>query len=371
LVCIDLNALVHHCLDDKTNIMPKTLIKRVIAALKFIYLSLKPTEEFFVACDGIASIAKLNTMRQRRVNRKPMRNMITFGTSFFTELLNQIQLELQELPNKKFDFSCYGEGERKIVDRLQSLDVKEKLIVFYSNDSDLVNLALMNISLEINTIYQINPTSLPLILTSGKTGKVTFNAFRMNGRMNIDGHFGSYTNFVFLCQLMGTDYNQPVSDHDILHLFHKKLSFDFFANGSFNLQDFQKSIREVLSIDDFEHEPDNEETKNATRSYLGSIIDRLMLHDSHELILPSRISLASFTEIDCLPDVSKCSNEMDETLKAYYSNPIYQGIMLYPHQFNDYYDSGLKLSKKLRQKIQKSPLSTKTAKEIISEIIKL
>ena len=100
-------------------------------------------------------------------------------------------------------------------------------------------------------------------------------------------------------------------------------------------KDFQKSIREVLSIDDFEHEPDNEKAKNATRSYLGSIIDRLMLHDSHELILPSRISLASFTEIDCLPDVSKCSNEMDETLKAYYSNPIYQGIMLYPHQFND------------------------------------
>ena len=220
--------------------MPKTLIKRVIAALKFIYLSLKPTEEFFVACDGIASIAKLNTMRQRRVNRKPMRNMITFGTSFFTELLNQIQLEMQELPNIKFDFSCFGEGERKIVDRLQSLDVKEKLIVFYSNDSDLVNLALMNISLEINTIYQINPTSLPLILTSGYSGKITFNALRMNGP-SIDSDFGSYSNFVFLCQLMGTDYNQPVSDHDILHLFHKKLSFDLFANGSFHLQGWVES----------------------------------------------------------------------------------------------------------------------------------
>ena len=60
-----------------------------------------------------------------------------------------------------------------------------------------------------------------------------------------------------------------------------------------------------------------------------------MNQDGHELILPSRISLASFTEINGLPDVSKCSNEIDETLKVYYSNPIYQGIMLYPHQFHE------------------------------------
>ena len=70
-------------------------------------------------------------------------------------------------------------------------------------------------------------------------------------------------------------------------------------------------------------------------SYLSSIINRLMLHDRHELILPSRISLASFTEINSLSDVSKCSNEIDDTLKVYYSNPIYQGIMLYPHQFHE------------------------------------
>ena len=79
----------------------------------------------------------------------------------------------------------------------------------------------------------------------------------------------------------------------------------------------------------------NQKTINATKTYLSSIINRLILQDGHELILPSRISLVSFTEIDCLPDVSKCSNEIDETLKVYYSNPVYQGIMLYPHQFND------------------------------------
>ena len=60
-----------------------------------------------------------------------------------------------------------------------------------------------------------------------------------------------------------------------------------------------------------------------------------MNQDGHELILPSRISLASFTEINGLPDVSKCSNEIDDTLKVYYSNPIYQGIMLYPNHFHE------------------------------------
>ena len=178
-------------------------------------------------------------MRQRRVNRKPIRNMITFGTSFFTELLNQIDLEMKGLTNIKMDFSCYGEGETKIVDRLQHLNVDEKTIVTYSNDSDLINLVLMKIPLGTNFVYQINPTSLPLILsqTSGNTGKimVTLNALHLN-ELTIATDFGSNSNFVFLCQLMGTDYNQPVADNEILSLFYNKIKADFFANGSFHLQ---------------------------------------------------------------------------------------------------------------------------------------
>ena len=176
-------------------------------------------------------------MRQRRVNRKPMRNMITFGTSFFTELLNQIDLEMTGLTNIKMDFSCYGEGETKIVDRLRHLNVDEKTIVTYSNDSDLINLFLMKIPLGTNFIYQINPTSLPIILsqTSGNTGKITLNALHVN-ELNIANDFESNSNFVFLCQLMGTDYNQPVADNEILSLFYNKIKVDFFANDSFHLQ---------------------------------------------------------------------------------------------------------------------------------------
>ena len=171
--------------------------------------------------------------------------MITFGTSFFTELLNQIELEMKGLTNIKLDFSCYGEGETKIVDRLRHLNADEKTIVIYSNDSDLINLVLLNISLERNFIYQINPTSLPLILskTSGYTGKITLNALHIN-QLDVGNDYGSNSNFVFLCQLMGTDYNQPVTDAAILNLFYKKISSDFFANKTFHLQDWVKPIFE-------------------------------------------------------------------------------------------------------------------------------
>ena len=173
-------------------------------------------------------------MRQRRVNRKPIRNMITFGTSFFIELLDQIQLEMKGFANIRLDFSCYGEGEQKIVDRLKCLNLEEKTIIIYSNDSDLINLVLMNISLERNFIYQINPTSLPLIL-SQSSGKITLHAVHIN-QLKVATDFGSNSNFVFLCQLMGTDYNQPVTDNDILHLFHSKIQTDFFCDGRFHVK---------------------------------------------------------------------------------------------------------------------------------------
>lgn len=94
----------------------------------------------------------------------------------------------------------------------------------------------------------------------------------------------------------------------------------------------------MLKLDDYDIEngqADDEKSLIAAKSYLSSIINRLMHQDGHELILPSRISLASFTEINSLSDVSKCSNEIDDTLKVYYSNPFYQGIMLYPHHFHE------------------------------------
>ena len=180
------------------------------------------------------NLEKLNTMRQRRMNRKPIRNMITFGTSFFIELLNQIELEMKGLANIRFDFSCYGEGEKKIVDRLKSLNLEEKTVIIYSNDSDLINLVLMDISLERNCIYQINPTSLPIVL-SQSSGKLTLNAVHIN-ELRVANDFGSNSNFVFLCQLMGTDYNQPVTENDILHLFYGKIQSDFFCNGRFLLK---------------------------------------------------------------------------------------------------------------------------------------
>ena len=180
------------------------------------------------------NLEKLNTMRQRRVIRKPIRNMITFGTSFFIELLDQIQLEMKGFANIGLDFSCYGEGEQKIVDRLKCLNLEEKTTIIYSNDSDLINLVLMNISLERNFIYQINPTSLPLIL-SQSSGKITLHAVHIN-QLKVANDFGSNSNFVFLCQLMGTDYNQPVTDNDILHLFYSKIQTDFFCDGRFHVK---------------------------------------------------------------------------------------------------------------------------------------
>ena len=90
---------------------------------------------------------------------------------------------------------------------------------------------------EINFIYQINTTSLPLIW------KITLNALHIN-HSDVGNEYGSNSNFVFLCQLMGTDYNQPVTDNAILNLFYSKITSDVLAIKTFHLEDWVKSIFE-------------------------------------------------------------------------------------------------------------------------------
>jgi len=102
-------TLFHSCVPKKGKIISEaSLISKCLDAISYFDNGLKQPR-VYVACDGIAPIAKLNTMRKRRRTRTdPLRDKITFGTIFFDQLL--LNIKKQFGPNNRFTFDFSSKG---------------------------------------------------------------------------------------------------------------------------------------------------------------------------------------------------------------------------------------------------------------------
>ena len=117
---------------------PETLMRSVVRALNFLKEKIGP-RVLAIVCDGISPLEKMNEMRARR--RKPRTNLrqnITFGTVIFNQILAEIEQNFPE----SCHFDQHGEGETKIYRLLSEVKETSKISI-YSNDSDMINLAML------------------------------------------------------------------------------------------------------------------------------------------------------------------------------------------------------------------------------------
>lgn len=179
------------------------MIKRIINYIEFLVSYVNPSEEVFLAVDGVAPQAKLNQQRKRRfrtiddnkirdeikrrygrkVNNIWNNTVITPGTVFMEKLHNEL---IRHFKNKyksksllggeekkvKFTYSSYhtaGEGEHKILDDIKAKsknkEDKERTYVIYGLDADLIFLSLAS---QQNKIYLLRESS-QFRHTKGKT----------------------------------------------------------------------------------------------------------------------------------------------------------------------------------------------------------
>lgn len=191
ILYIDANCLIHpQCrtiIDNCKNIydiakLESKMFQRICNYLNFLFSHVNPTDEFFIAVDGSAPLAKINQQRKRRIRTiddTKVRNeikkkykieindtwdntKITPGTEFMERLHKYFLGYINELskkhPKVKITYSSYhtsGEGEHKILDdiRYQSKNnslFENKNISIYGLDADLIFLAL---SSKKNNIY--------------------------------------------------------------------------------------------------------------------------------------------------------------------------------------------------------------------------
>ena len=165
---IDLNSLIYHSFSsfsEKDTLSYEDLIKIVLLHFDSLVKLISPIELLFISIDGSSPFAKIIEQRHRRfqgnVNAsapkelKFCRSHITVGT-YFMELLHQeiiryINEKKTEFRAKKIVYSSYhtpGEGEYKMFDyireRRKEKDWKESKSLFFSPDSDLILLTLIN-----------------------------------------------------------------------------------------------------------------------------------------------------------------------------------------------------------------------------------
>lgn len=197
ILYIDANCLVHpQCktiidnYKDETNIdrLEKNMFARISNYLNFLFAYCNPADEFFIAVDGSAPLAKINQQRRRRtraIDDNHIRNtikrkygvktntiwdntQITPGTEFMERLHNHLLSYCGELSKKypavKITYSSYhtyGEGEHKILEDIRyrkknDTEFEKKNVAIYGLDADLIFLSLSSQKQNIYLLREAN-----------------------------------------------------------------------------------------------------------------------------------------------------------------------------------------------------------------------
>jgi 5'-3' exonuclease len=160
--CFDILKLYSQITD--VNKLEELMIDRIIQYINYIITFVNPSDNIFIAVDGVAPIAKINQQRKRRyksvidkeynemLNEKYKKGkntswsniVITPGTKFMIKL--DLSLQKLQKENNKIIYSSYkeeGEGEHKIIRYIKTHETKDKVRhVVYGLDADLIFLAM-------------------------------------------------------------------------------------------------------------------------------------------------------------------------------------------------------------------------------------
>lgn len=230
------------------------LMKECIKYLEMVVNYAKPTELIAVYIDGICPMSKMAQQRQRRfasvIDKEIYNNIkskfgvtleetydtnsITPGTKFmenFDKYLKNYFENKNKLGQQQYIYSSFneiGEGEHKIIrfieDKFKSSDLKNKNIIIYGLDADLIILNLIlygkiykngnNIMLlRENDKFSLDELNM-IYFDIGAVAKCISDEFTIcntkneSNRIN-DINFNLVNDFIFITLILGNDFIQP------------------------------------------------------------------------------------------------------------------------------------------------------------------
>jgi len=135
------------------------LIQDTVQYFEKVIRAVNPSEEVWIAFDGVAPMAKIRQQRGRRFKSIPQEdrwdtNAITPGTVFMNQLAVAFHAwaKLSKLPIHVSTTEEPGEGEQKLMARLRAAPTSH--CVVYGLDADLIILALLHLPLARIQLYR-------------------------------------------------------------------------------------------------------------------------------------------------------------------------------------------------------------------------
>jgi 5'-3' exonuclease len=293
---IDSNSLIYDSLNfekfENTSQFENYIIKNVLIKLEEIINTINPTENIYIAFDGVPPFAKINKQKNRRYKSAYLNKIfkkkivwdtcaITPGTLFMTNLNNAVASHF----NKKFFNSQNkqinvvlslsnenGEGEHKLFKYIRdSTSISQKNNVIYGMDADLFMLSLnhlkytQNIYLYRETPLFINQLDKSLnpnqkyIININYLGNIIVNELTSEGvnviKTSNTNYYNKIEDYIFICFLLGNDFlphfpalNIRLNGFTILLELYKKLfkvNEFLIVNNSINWNSFKKYIKNI------------------------------------------------------------------------------------------------------------------------------
>lgn len=250
---MDCNSIIYDAVKSNNDYNPKNndeyeknIIKYVCERIEFFVSLINPSDNVFIAFDGVAPVAKLNQQRDRRYKSwyqndlqkqiegkdyKPTWNTcaITPGTKFMTNLNEQVKNHfiVKNQPNNiQYIISASnipGEGEHKIFEYIRNnAEIqKDKVNFVYGLDADLIMLTLNHLHI-CNKLYLFRETpefikSIDSSLDPNKTylldiPQLAFsiikylNNLHETAEVNLNENRNSITDYILLCFFLGNDF---------------------------------------------------------------------------------------------------------------------------------------------------------------------
>ena len=221
-----------------------TIIKSVIGKIdEYIYL-IKPSNNIFIAFDGVAPVAKLDQQRSRRykshyqsqLTKSIYKNTqqtdpwntaaITPGTSFMNKLNEKIrnhykQADTYRVKNIYLSLSNhYGEGEHKIFDFIRKFPEyhSKTSTVVYGLDADLIMLCINHLPIS-NQIYLFRETphfiknisselepNESYVIHIPKLANLITNDMNNGKEMSSEQAKNRIYDYIFMCFFLGNDF---------------------------------------------------------------------------------------------------------------------------------------------------------------------
>jgi len=318
---IDSNSLIYDSLNFNdfvnTSQFENYIIKHVILKIEEIIKTINPSENIYIAFDGVPPFAKINQQKNRRYKSAYQNRIfnktvlwdtcaITPGTLFMSNLNDAIAIHFKNTicnrQNKQINIILslsneHGEGEHKIFNYIrESTCIMSKNNVIYGMDADLFMLSLnhlkytqniylyretplfinsLDTSLDPKQKYLININYLGNIIVNELSYETILEDVKNSYNSN---YYNKIEDYIFICFLLGNDFlphfpalNIRLNGFTVLLELYKKLfkvNENLIVNNSINWNNFKKYIKNIAENEEtFITEVYNVRTKQCKKFY--------------------------------------------------------------------------------------------------------